>query len=108
MRKHTLLTSVALACAIVALPAGAAGDAEAGKLKAFTCLGCHAVPGYTNVYPSYHVPKLGGQHVEYLVAALQAYKNGQRSHETMRAQAASLSDQDMQDIAAFFAGAPAQ
>ena len=108
MRKHTLAKGLALACAIVALPAGAAGDPEAGKLKAFTCLGCHAVPSYTNVYPSYEVPKLGGQHAAYLVAALQAYKSGQRSHQTMQAQAASLSDQDMQAIAAFFAGAPAQ
>jgi cytochrome c553 len=108
MSKTTLLRGVALACAVVTLPAGAAGDPEAGKLKAFTCLGCHAVPGYANVYPSYEVPKLGGQHAQYLVAALQAYRNGQRAHETMQAQAASLSDQDMEDIAAFFAGAPAQ
>lgn len=80
----------------------AAGNPEAGRIKAFTCMGCHGVADYTNVYPTYHVPKLGGQHAQYLVAALQAYKTGQRSHRTMRAQAANLSDQDMEDIAAYF------
>lgn len=81
----------------------AAGDPEAGKVKATTCMGCHGIPGYTNVYPTYKVPKLGGQHAEYIVAALTAYKNGERSHSTMEAQAGSLSEQDMADIAAFFA-----
>ena len=61
---------------------------------------------YTNVYPSYHVPKLGGQHPEYIVAALKAYKSGDRPHSTMHAQAASLSDQDMADIAAYLTKAP--
>ncbi len=68
-------------------------------------MGCHGIPGYNNTYPAYHVPKLGGQHAEYLVAALQAYKAGQRSHKTMQAQAQALSEQDMQDIAAWFAAA---
>ncbi len=80
----------------------AAGDAEAGRYKADTCLGCHALPGYTNAYPTYHVPKLGGQHPEYLVAALKAYKAGQRDHATMHANAWNLSEADMEDIAAFF------
>jgi cytochrome c553 len=66
-------------------------------------MGCHGVPSYNNVYPTYKVPKLGGQHAQYLVAALEAYKNGQRSHQTMQAQAKTLSEQDIQDIAAFFA-----
>jgi len=102
--KTTYLSSLMLAAA-AALPASgiAAGDAAAGKVKAFTCMGCHGVPGYNNVYPTYHVPRLGGQHAKYLVSALQAYKAGQRSHLTMRAQATSLSEQDMEDIAAFFA-----
>ena len=79
-----------------------AGDAEAGKYKAETCLGCHGVPSYTNVYPSYHVPKLGGQHAEYIVAALKGYQSGERSHSTMQAHAASLSEEDMADIGAYF------
>lgn len=87
-----------------ALPVGghAAGDAAAGKTKAFTCMGCHGIPDYNNVYPSYRVPKLGGQHAAYIVSALQAYAQGQRDHGTMHVQATTLSEQDMQDIAAFF------
>ena len=81
----------------------AAGDPAAGKAKSDTCLGCHGVSSYTNVYPTYHVPKLVGQHPDYIIAALKAYKSGERNHETMEAQAGSLSDQDMADIAAYFA-----
>ena len=103
MRNRTKLQIAALCLgSVMSASALAAGDAEAGRVKAFTCMGCHGVTDYTNVYPTYHVPKLGGQHAQYLVAALQAYKNGQRSHATMRAQAASLSDQDMEDLAAYF------
>jgi len=50
----------------------------------------------------YHVPKLGGQKAAYIVAALKAYKKGERDHATMRAIAADLSDQDMEDIAAYY------
>jgi cytochrome c553 len=82
------------------------GDAERGEALAYTCLGCHGVPNYKNAYPNYRVPKLSGQYPEYLVIALQAYKNGERSHATMHSQAASLSDRDMADIAAFFSSAP--
>ena len=81
----------------------AAGNAEAGKNKAQTCMGCHGTHGYSNVYPTYHVPKLGGQHADYIVASLKAYASQQRSHRTMHANAESLSDQDMADIAAYFA-----
>ena len=81
----------------------AEGDPNAGQVKAIPCMGCHGIPGYFNVYPSYRVPKLGGQHADYLVSALKAYKDGLRGHRTMQAQAASLSEQDMADIAAFFA-----
>ena len=66
-------------------------------------MGCHAIEGAFSVYPSYRVPKLSGQHPDYVVAALKAYKTGQRSHKTMVAQAATLSEQDMLDIAAYFA-----
>lgn len=103
MRIETGLKIAVLGLSMLTAGAAfAAGDATAGRDKAFTCMGCHAVPSYTNAYPTYHVPKLGGQHAAYLAAALQAYKNGQRDHATMRAQASSLSDQDMEDIAAYF------
>lgn len=81
----------------------AQGDAAAGETKAHTCLGCHGVQHYVNTYPSYHVPLIAGQHAEYLVAALQAYRAKTRSHPTMQANAALLSDEDIQDIAAWFA-----
>lgn len=76
---------------------------ERGRALSGTCLGCHGVPSYTNVYPSYRVPKLGGQHVEYLVAALMAYRSGERQHATMQAQSMRLSDAQMRDIAVYLA-----
>jgi cytochrome c553 len=85
-------------------PAAPAGDAARGKAISYTCLGCHGIPHYKNAFPTYSVPKLEGQHPEYIVTALQAYRSGERSHVTMHAQASSLSDQDMRDIAAFFSG----
>jgi len=96
----------AAALALLTAPAFAAGDGEAGRLKANTCMGCHGIPGYTNAYPTYRVPKLGGQSADYLAAALKAYKSGERPHLTMRAQAANLSDQDIADIATFLAAVP--
>lgn len=92
----------------VAAPAGAqqpaaAGDAKRGARIAYTCYGCHGIPDYRNAYPAYRVPKIGGQHEAYIVAALTEYRAGARPHPTMRGQAASMSDQDIRDIAAYFA-----
>ena len=104
--KHRLGV-MALGAAAALFSAGAfAGDPEAGRIKADTCMGCHGVPTYKNVYPTYHVPKIGGQHADYIVEALKGYQSGQRQHPTMRAQAADMSEEDMRDIAAFFADAP--
>lgn len=104
MKLHWLmLASLSMGCLGMNDVALAVGDAAAGKLKAETCMGCHGIPTYKNVYPTYNVPKLGGQHAEYIVAALKAYKSGDRAHQTMHANTSNLSDQDMQDIAAFFA-----
>ncbi len=102
MKNLINLGVIAVALALTTAAAFAEGDAVAGKVKSQTCMGCHGIPNYTNVYPTYHVPRLGGQHAAYIVAALQAYKAGQRDHETMRANAVGLSDQDMADIAAYF------
>ena len=101
-----LVPSLALAAValFVAVPATAAGDAAKGKVIAYTCLGCHGIESYKNVYPTFSVPKLRGQHSEYIVGALQGYSKGERSHATMHAHAVSLSDQDMQDIAAYLSG----
>ena len=78
-------------------------DPEAGRSKSETCLGCHGIPDHVNVYPTFHVPKIGGQHEAYLISALKAYRDKSRSHETMQANAGSLSDEDIADIAAYFA-----
>lgn len=102
---HALLTTL-MAGMIAAAGVRAEGDIKAGEVKAIPCMGCHGIPGYSNVYPTYHVPRVGGQHPEYIVAALKAYKAKERSHPTMQAQAASLSEEDMQNIAAFFASQP--
>jgi len=105
-------TVVALACASFASTTVSAqeqpvqGDAKHGKAISYTCLGCHGIEGYKNAYPMYSVPKLEGQHPEYLIAALQEYRSGDRAHLTMHAQASTLSDQDIADIAAYFAGKP--
>lgn len=80
----------------------AAGDPAKGKVESQTCLGCHGITDYTNVYPSYRVPKLAGQNAAYIVHALEEYKSGARSHKTMHAQASSLTQQQMEDIAAYF------
>lgn len=104
MKYPRLLALAAGAGALLAAASvHADGDAKAGEVKALPCMGCHGIEGYFNVYPSYHVPKLGGQHSDYIVASLKAYKNGERDHKTMVAQASSLSEQDMKDIAAYFA-----
>jgi cytochrome c553 len=104
------LTMAAVAMAAALLPARLladeappAGDAGRGARIAYTCLGCHGIADYRNAYPGYHVPKLGGQHAPYLVAALTEYRSGDRPHKTMHAQAMSLTDQDLRDIAAYFA-----
>jgi cytochrome c553 len=77
-------------------------DAARGKVLSYTCLGCHGITDYRNAYPDYPVPRLAGQSADYIIAALKEYKSGQRAHATMQVQAATLSDQDMADIAAYF------
>ncbi|MDR3446602.1 MULTISPECIES: c-type cytochrome [Dyella] len=79
----------------------AEGDKAAGRKLIYTCNGCHGVPGYANAYPNYPVPRIVGQNEQYIVSALHEYKAGERKHPTMMAQAQSLSDQDIQDIAAY-------
>ena len=97
---NAVVTAAALAmCA----SAYAGGDAAAGQQKTAMCEGCHGIAGYRTAFPSvYSVPKIGGQHAGYIVKALQGYKSGERSHPTMRAIAAGLSDQDMADLAAYY------
>jgi cytochrome c553 len=95
-----------LAHGAIANAADAVGDAKKGQVLFYTCYGCHGVPDYRNAYPNYSVPNLGGQHAKYIVAALGEYASGGRPHQTMHAQAVSLSDQDRLDIATFLQSSP--
>ena len=97
-----------IATVIFAQPALAEGNAAAGKDLGYTCFGCHGIEGYRNAYPSYRVPKLGGQKASYLIIALNGYRDGTRAHPTMQAQASSLSDQDIKDVAAYLSGLGAE
>ncbi len=87
------------------------GDAARGATLNASCIGCHGIPGYQSSFPEVHrVPAISGQNAKYIAAALIAYKKGERKHGTMRAIAASLSEQDMADLAAYYSthgGAPA-
>jgi len=104
VRTTSLWASAALLSLGGAQIAHAAGDAALGAKKFYTCYGCHGIVDYKNAYPDYSVPELRHQHALYIVAALNEYKKGDRPHPTMHAQAASLSDADMQDIAAYLQG----
>lgn len=94
---------ILLATIFFSQPVLAEGDVEVGKELGYTCFGCHGIEGYRNAYPSYRVPKLGGQKAGYLVIALQGYRDGTRTHPTMMAQASSMSDQEIEDVAAYLA-----
>jgi cytochrome c553 len=101
--KTTTMTLCASLMMALAVPVQAAGDPKAGKLKTSMCAGCHGIPGWRTAYPAvYSVPVLGGQHAEYIVAALKAYKSGERKHPSMVGIAGSLSEQDMADLAAYY------
>ena len=110
-RMENLMTSrsawlaLSLTIAGFALPGLAlAGDAARGEKLGYTCHGCHGIPNMKNAYPVYNVPKLGGQHAAYMVTALKAYASQERPHATMHAHAVTMSEQDMQDMAAYLAG----
>ena len=82
------------------------GDAKVGAQKVQMCQGCHGIEGWRTAYPEvYHVPRIAGQHSTYFVNALKAYRSGERKHPSMRGIAASLSDKDMADLAAYYAEA---
>ena len=98
------LFATLLSAAASAQTAAPAGDAAKGRDKTRMCEGCHGIEGWRTAYPEvYRVPKLGGQHEAYIVKALQEYRSGERSHPSMRAIAGTLSDQDMADLAAYYA-----
>ena len=107
IRPLFLAAGIALAAPAFAQQAAPAGDPAEAHKKIAMCEGCHGIPGYRTAYPEvYHVPMLGGQSEVYISNALHAYKAGQRKHPSMRGIAASLSDKDIADLAAYYAAPP--
>ena len=102
MRKLHI-SIIALLAFAVHVSSAMAQDAKNGEEKAAMCIGCHGIPAYQASFPEVHkVPMIAGQGAPYIVAALTAYKTGERKHPTMRAIAGSLSEKDMADLAAFY------
>jgi len=103
MKKLSAFLALA-AAANLAAAADVVGDAKAAENKVAMCIGCHGIPGYKTAFPEvYEVPMIGGQSAKYIESALQAYKKGDRKHPSMRGIAESLSDQDIADVAAYYA-----
>jgi cytochrome c553 len=102
--RHVVSSALAILAAFsAAAHADVVGSAKAGQYKVAMCIGCHGIPDYRTAYPEvYHVPILGGQNAPYIANALHGYKKGDRHFDTMHAIAASLSDQDIADIAAYY------
>ncbi len=104
VRSLLVAAAVALAAPAFAQQAAPVGDPKEAHKKIVMCEGCHGIPGYRTAYPDvYRVPMLGGQSTTYISNALNAYKAGQRKHPSMRGIAASLSDKDIADLAAYYA-----
>jgi cytochrome c553 len=101
--KNLLSLLIVLATGAGTLGSAQAQDAKEGEKKVAMCIGCHGIPGYQASFPEIHkVPMIAGQGAKYIVSALTAYKKGERKHPSMRSIAASLSDKDMADVAAFY------
>lgn len=96
-RTLATLALMALGCAV---PAAWAGDVEAGEAAAETCVACH---GERGVVPISNYPIIGGQYEDYLLVSMRAYKSGVRSNAVMVQLMADLSDEDLQNLAAYFA-----
>ncbi|GGX76275.1 cytochrome c [Massilia dura] len=99
-----LLLAGAFQATPAALAADVVGNPAAAPSKIEMCIGCHAIPGYKATFPEvFPVPKIGGQSAKYIEAALKGYQKGDRKHPSMQGIAVSLSDQDIADIAAYYA-----
>ncbi|HEY0179605.1 MAG TPA: cytochrome c [Dokdonella sp.] len=99
---------VSLSITTLALAAGTAsakGDIEAGKAKAVVCQACHGADGNA-VDPQY--PRLAGQYHDYLERALHEYKTGERKNPIMAGFVTTLSDQDIENLAAYFSSLPSK
>jgi cytochrome c553 len=97
------LVAFAFAGTAQAQQAAPQGDAARAQGKISACNGCHGIVGYRTAFPEvFHVPRIGGQNPGYIIKALEAYKSGERNHPSMRGVAASLTPQDMADLAAYY------
>jgi cytochrome c553 len=101
-----IVLALAFGAPASAQQAAKAGNVEAAKVKVSMCVGCHGIPDYRTAFPSvYHVPKIAGQSADYIAAALNAYRTGERLHPSMQGIAKSLSEQDIADLAAYYSAA---
>lgn len=100
MKTSALLVAGLAAFATFATFAIQAGDPEAGQAKSVTCAACHGVDG-NSVNPEW--PTIAGQHANYIVTQLKAYQDGTRNNPMMMGMVAGLNEQDMKDLAAFYA-----
>lgn len=106
MQQRIILVSLlAAALAFTFGTASASGTAAAGKKKAATCEACHGTDG-NGIAPNY--PALAGQYQDYLEQVLHEYKDGQRTNAIMNGMAAPLTDQDIDDLAAYFSSMPSK
>jgi len=111
MKRIATLAALAAAAwlpqAVMAQAPVTPGDPNRGAQKVQMCQGCHGIVGWRTAFPEvYRVPKLSGQNAAYIIAALKEYKTGNRAHPSMKAIAATLTEQDMADIAAYYALSP--
>ena len=97
--KKTIIIFVSIVLATLSATSLASGDAEAGQAKSATCMGCHGLAGNSTI-PNF--PKLAGQGEAYILKQLQYFKSGERKNAMMAGVASMLSDQDMEDIAAYY------
>jgi len=107
MKKLVFVQSallIALASVQSSMAQTVEGNSASGQQKVAQCIGCHGLEGYHASFPEvYRVPKIAGQGAKYIASALTAYQKGERRHPTMRGVTSNLSEQDIADVAAYYA-----
>ena len=98
--RHALPIALALFAFAGAATAAKPGNAAAGKQKAAACAACHGADGNKTLDGTY--PRLAGQYPDYLDKSLREYRSGKRKNSVMMGQAATLKDEDIADLAAYY------